>query len=137
MEAVSWARRNITHDVETSTTYTSRTQIASEGEGGAEGRVEDREVRLEVIVEPKQHRRDKLQPPYDVNLFMKIAPTADHERVVRGHARLDDAHVSLHRKVTGGIDEKVDRNLRRERYVQEIDIWTWMSYGGPRRRTTD
>mgnify|MGYP003338177849 CR=1 FL=1 len=49
MEAVSWTRRNITHDVETSTTYTSRTQIASEGEGGAEGRVEDRELRLDRV----------------------------------------------------------------------------------------
>ena len=74
MEAVSWTRRNITHDVETSTTYTSRTQIASEGEGGAEGRVEDRELRLEVIVEAKQHRRDGIQPPIGVNLWMKKLP---------------------------------------------------------------
>jgi hypothetical protein len=109
VEAVSWTRKNITHDVETSTTYTSRTHIAREGEGGAEGRVEDRELRLEVIVEPKQHRRDGIQPPIGVNLLMKIAPTADHERVVRGHARLDDAHLSLHRRVIGGIDEKIDR----------------------------
>ena len=137
MEAVSWTRRNITHDVETSTTYTSRTQIASEGEGGAEGRVEDRELRLEVIVEAKQHRRDGIQPPIGVNLWTKIAPTADQERVFRGHARLDDAHLSLHRGVIGGIDEKIDRWRRRGRHIQEIDSWTWMSFGGPRRLTTD